>query len=460
MATIVFVSRSLAPVDSDRVLKALEARFPTRMVPDLDRIRDLLDLLGEPQRGFPSIHITGTNGKTTTARMIDALLREFGIRTGRYTSPHLRRVTERIAIDGAPIDDDTFAAVYDDIAPYLEFVDSRHRDPMTFFEVLTGMAFAAFADAPVDVAVIEVGLGGRWDATNVVDAPVAVVTPIGLDHMQYLGDTVEAIAGEKADIVHPGAILVSGPQPPGAERVLEARVAAVGATQVRAGADFGVRARSVAVGGQVLDLQGLGGEYDEVFLPLYGAHQAGNAATALAAVEAFLGLRGGPAEGRGPLDVEVVRAAFASVTSPGRMEVVRRSPTIVLDGAHNPAGAFALAAALEESFTFERLFAVVAVLDDKDAAGLLGALEPVVTGVVVTTNSSPRALPADALARVAVEVFGDARVEVAGRLDDAIDAAVAEVETELIGGGGVLVTGSIVTVGDARALLAPSAGVS
>jgi len=285
-----------------------------------------------------------------------------------------------------------------------------------------------------------------------------VVTPIGLDHMHYLGDTVEAIAAHKADIVHEGAILVSGPQLPAAAAVLDSRVAEVNATQVRAGVDFGIRSRAIAVGGQMLGLQGLGGEYDEVFLPLYGAHQAGNAATALAAVEAFFGLRGGLAEGRGPLDVEVVRAAFAGVTSPGRMEVVRRSPTVILDGAHNPAGAFALAAALEESFTFERLVAVVAVLDDKDAAGLLGALEPVVTSVVVTTNSSPRTLPVDTLAAVAVEVLGDARVEVAPRLDDAIEAAVTSVEDEVVGGGGVLVTGSIVTVGEARTLLVSRAG--
>jgi dihydrofolate synthase / folylpolyglutamate synthase len=443
-----------------QVLKALEGRFPSRMVPDLDRIRDLLDLLGSPQRSFPSIHITGTNGKTTTARMADALLREFGLRTGRYTSPHLHEVTERIALDGKPLDADRFAATYDDIAPYLEFVDGRHPERMTFFEVLTGMAFAAFAEAPVDVGVIEVGLGGRWDATNVIDAPVAVVTPIGLDHMQYLGDTIEAIAAEKADIVHEGAILVTGPQPDAAIPVLDARAAAVGATTVRAGLDFGVRRRAVAVGGQMLDLQGLGGEYGEVFLPLYGAHQAGNAVTALAAVEAFFGLRGGVAEGMGPLDVEAVRAAFAGVTSPGRLEIVRGSPTVILDGAHNPAGAAALAAALDESFTFDRLVAVVAVLDDKDSAGLLEALEPVVTSVVVSQNSSPRALSADALAAVAVEVLGDARVEVAPRLDDAIEAAVTTADADLVAGSGVLstgvlVTGSIVTVGDARALLAP-----
>src|SRR4051794_29109558 len=247
MTTIVFTGRSLARVDNaealalDRVVKALDGRFPSRMVPDLDRIVDLLDLLGSPQRNFPSIHVTGTNGKTTTARMADTLLREFGMRTGRYTSPHLQHVTERIALDGVPLDAERFAATYDDIAPYVDIVDGRHPERVTFFEVLTAMAFAAFADAPVDVGVIEVGLGGRWDATNVIDAPVAVVTPIGLDHVGLLGDTVEAIAAEKAYIVHEGSVLVSGPQPAGAARVLDDRAAAVGALQVRAGVDFGVR---------------------------------------------------------------------------------------------------------------------------------------------------------------------------------------------------------------------------
>jgi dihydrofolate synthase/folylpolyglutamate synthase len=438
-----------------RVEKALEARFPTRMVPDLDRITDLLDLLGSPQRSYPSIHITGTNGKTSTARMIDALLRGFGVRTGRYTSPHLQSVVERIALDGAPVSAERFAAAYDDVAPYVEFVDGRHPDRMTFFEVLTAMAFATFADAPVDVAVLEVGLGGRWDATNVVDAPVAVVTPIGLDHVGILGDTVEAIAGEKAGIVAAGAMLVEAPQLPPAAAVLDARAAEVGATVLRAGIDFGVRTRSVAVGGQLVGLEGLGGTYDEVFLPLHGAHQAGNASCALAAVEAFFGLRGGAAEGRGPLDIEVVRSTFAGVTSPGRLEVVRRSPTLILDGAHNPAGAMALAAALNEAFTFDRLVAVVAVLDDKDVAGLLSALDPVVTSIVATTNGSPRALPADVLADVARDVLGDARVEVAARLDDAIEIAVTTAETGdgVLGSGAVLVTGSIVTVGEARRLV-------
>src|SRR3954470_3368170 len=260
-----------------RVEKALEARFPTRMVPDLDRIKDLMDLLGQPQRAYPSIHLTGTNGKTTTARMADALLREFGMRTGRYTSPHLQHVTERIALDGEPLDAERFAATYDDIAPYVDIVDGRHPERVTFFEVLTAMAFAAFADAPVDVGVIEVGLGGRWDATNVIDAPVAVVTPIGLDHVGLLGDTVEAIAAEKAGIIHPGAVVVEGPQPAAAAAVLARRAEEVGASVVRVGTDFGVRSRVVAVGGQMLELEGLGGSYDEIFLPLHGPHQAGNA---------------------------------------------------------------------------------------------------------------------------------------------------------------------------------------
>jgi dihydrofolate synthase/folylpolyglutamate synthase len=433
-----------------RVEKALEDRFPSRMVPDLDRITDLLDLLGSPQRSYPSIHITGTNGKTTTARMIDTLLREFGVRTGRYTSPHLESVTERIALDGRPLDALRFAAAYDDVAPFAQMVDERHSDPLTFFELLTAMAFAAFADAPVEVAVVEVGLGGRWDATNVVQAPVAVVTPIGLDHVGILGDTVEAIAGEKAGIIHPGAVVVQAPQPAGAAVVLARRAEEVGASIVRVGTDFGVRSRTVAVGGQLLELEGLGGTYEDIFLPLYGAHQAGNAACALAAVEAFFG-----AGERGRLDIDVVRAGFASVTSPGRLEVVRRSPTVILDGAHNPAGAAALAVALDEAFTFTRLVAVVAVLDDKDAAGLFDALQPVVDSVVVTTNTSPRALGVDELASVAVEVFGDSRVEVVPRLDDAIEAGVTAAEEDGNVGGGVLVTGSIVTVGEARRLLAP-----
>jgi dihydrofolate synthase/folylpolyglutamate synthase len=431
-----------------RVEKLLEGRFPTRMVPDLDRITDLLSLLGDPQLAYPSIHLTGTNGKTSTARMIDDLLRELGLRTGRYTSPHLESVTERIALDGQPLTDERFAEVYDEVAPYAELVDARHPDSVTFFELLTAMAFAAFADSPVDVAVVEVGLGGTWDATNLIHAPVAVVTTIGLDHVGILGNTVTEIATEKAGLIHAGATVVSAPQSEEADAVLSARAAEVGASIVREGVDFGVQSRTIAIGGQLLTIRGLAGTYDEVFVPLHGQHQASNAACAVAAVESFLG------NGREELDPDAVRAAFAAVSSPGRLEVVRRSPTVLLDGAHNAAGAAALAAALGDAFAFDTLVAVVAVLADKDAAGLLAELEPVVNSLVVTTNGSPRAMAADALAEVAVEVFGEDRVEVAVRLDDAIDAAVAAAESEAqIGGAGVVVTGSIVTVGEARHLL-------
>jgi dihydrofolate synthase / folylpolyglutamate synthase len=432
-----------------RVEKALEDRFPSRMVPDLDRIADLLDLMGDPQRAFPSIHITGTNGKTSTARMIDALLRELSLRTGRYTSPHLESVTERICVDNAPLDAERFAALYDEVAPFAEIVDGRHADRVTFFELLTAMAFAAFADAPVDAAVVEVGLGGRWDATNVINAPIAVLMPISLDHVGLLGPTVEAIAGEKAGLIHAGATVVSAIQPEAAVRVIVERAATVGATIVAEGLAFGVRTRAVAVGGQLLELQGLAGIYEDVYLPLYGEHQASNAACALAAVEAFLG-----AAAREPLDADVVRAAFAGVSSPGRLEVVRRSPTVLIDGAHNPAGAAALSAALEDAFAFDRLVAVVAMLDDKDVAGVLAELEPVVSTMVITTNGSPRAMPAMELAEIAREVMGEDRVEVRERLDDAIDVAIASAESEgSIGGSGVIVTGSIVTAGEARRLL-------
>lgn len=438
----------------DRVQRALDGRFPQRMIPDLSRITDLMDVLGSPQHAYPSIHVGGTNGKTSTTRMVDALLRAFGLRVGRTTSPHLVSIRERICLEGEPLSAEAFARAYDDVAPYAELVDSRHEDRVTYHELLTAMAFAAFADAPVDVAVVEVGMGGSWDATNVIDAPVAVITPIGLDHTQWLGDTVGKIAVEKAGIVKADATLVAARQPAEAARVLLERAVAVGASVAREGVDFGVAARQVAVGGQLVTFQGLSGSYEDVFLPLHGAHQAGNAACALAAVEAFLG---GAQAGRGRLDDELVRAGFAAADSPGRLEVVRRSPTILLDGAHNPAGAAALVAAVQDAFTFTRLVGVVAVLADKDARTLLEILEPLLAEVVVTQSSSARALPVDELAAVAVDVFGADRVEVAPRLDDAIDAAVALAEEEAgYAGSGVLVTGSIVTVGEARSLLVRS----
>jgi dihydrofolate synthase/folylpolyglutamate synthase len=433
--------------------RALLARWPeTRLEPSLDRIRALTELLGDPQHAYPVVHLTGTNGKTSTSRMIDALLRALGLRTGRFTSPHLESMTERISVDGDPLSEEAFLDAYNDIAPYLEMVDTESVHPLSFFETVVGMAYATFADAPVDAAVVEVGLGGAWDATNVADGRVAVVTPIGVDHSRLLGDTPEAIAVEKAGIIKPGATVVMAKQPPGAEEVLLARAAEVGATVLREGVDFAVTHRVPAVGGQMVRLQGLNAEYDEVFLPVYGPHQAHNAVLALAAVEAFAGGE--------PLGGDVVHEAFEQATSPGRLEVIRRSPTIVLDAAHNPHGAEATAEAVQDSFTFSPLVGVVGVMADKDYEGVLAAFEPVFAAIVCTQNSTERAMPAEELAEVARGIFGVDRVHVARRLEDAIDQAATLAEAggsfgEAIGSGGVLVTGSVITVGEARAMLRP-----
>jgi dihydrofolate synthase/folylpolyglutamate synthase len=434
-----------------RVEAALRTRWPeSKIDPTLDRIRALVDLLGDPQRAYPVIHVAGTNGKTSTARMIDSLLRSFGLRVGRATSPHLASVTERISLDGEPIDRRRFVDVFDDIAPYLDLVDKEQPVPLSYFEVLTAMGFVAFADAPVDIAVVEVGMGGSWDSTNVVDGQVAVVTPVALDHTRYLGSTVAAIAGEKAGIIKPGAVAVLAAQRPDAAEVLLRRAAEVDATVAREGSEFGVLRRSVAVGGQQLVLQGLGGVYDEVFLPLHGAHQAQNAACALAAVEAFFG-----AGTVGSLDIDAVRAGFASATSPGRLEPMRSAPTVLVDAAHNTHGMAATVAALAEAFRFRRLIGVVAVLADKDVRGMLAELEPALDEIVVTENGSHRRLPVDDLAAVAVEIFGADRVTVEPRLDDAIESAVrlAEEGDAQVGGSGILITGSVVTAGEARTLL-------
>ncbi|MFF2845750.1 bifunctional folylpolyglutamate synthase/dihydrofolate synthase [Streptomyces sp. NPDC058001] len=445
-----------ADPEVDRALREVETELATRwgetkLEPSVTRISALMDIMGDPQRAYPSIHITGTNGKTSTARMIEALLGAFDLRTGRYTSPHVQSITERISLDGAPIAPERFIDTYRDIQPYVELVDGQQDFRLSFFEVLTGMAYAAFADAPVDVAVVEVGMGGTWDATNVIDGGVAVVTSIDLDHTDRLGTTPGEIATEKAGIVKQGATVILAQQPVDAAQVLLKKAVEVDATVAREGLEFGVVSRQVAVGGQLLTLRGLGGEYDELFLPLHGAYQAHNAAVALAAVEAFFGVGAGHAR---RLDGETVRKAFASVASPGRMEVVRRSPTVVLDAAHNPAGARATAEAMSEAFGFSRLIGVVGASADKNVRGILEAFEPIFNEVVVTQNSSHRAMDADELAAVAVEVFGEDRVQVEPRLDDAIEAAITLSEEEAeFSGAGVLVTGSVITVGEARLLL-------
>ncbi len=421
--------------------------------PTNERMWALVNLLGDPQRAFRSVHITGTNGKTSSARMIDELARAFGVRTGRYTSPHLASVTERIVVDGEPVNERTFVDGYRELVPYIELVDGQFDVPLSFFEIVTALAFSIFADAPVDLAVVEVGMGGTWDNTNVIDAEVAVVAPIGLDHTRYLGNTVASIAREKAGIIKPGASAVLAAQPADAAAELLRRAAEVQATVAREGLEFGVLDRQVAVGGQLLRLQGLGGVYDEVFLPLHGPFQAQNAVLALAAVEAFFGA--GAASG--PLDVDIVRSAFAGVRSPGRLEPVRAAPTILVDAAHNAHGMAATVAAIEDAFDFRRLVGVVAVLADKDARAMLERLEPVLDELVVTQNSADRTLAADELAAVAVDVFGPERVTVEPRLDDAIETAVRLAEQspdDLLTGAGVLITGSVITAGEARTLLA------
>jgi dihydrofolate synthase/folylpolyglutamate synthase len=429
---------------------ALLSRWPeTRLEPSLDRILAFTELLGDPQSAYPVIHLTGTNGKTSTSRMIDTLLRSLNLRTGRFTSPHVEKMSERICIDGEPLPDDEFVRAFNEVAPYTHLVDADQPHPLSFFETVVGMAYSAFADAPVDVAVVEVGMGGSWDATNVMDAAVSVVLPISLDHAQYLGDSPAGIALEKSGIIKAGGTAVIAQQTPEVAEVLLARATEVGATVAREGVDFGVVHRAPAVGGQAISLQGLRARYDEVFLPVYGAHQAQNAALALAAVEAFLG--------EDPLGEEVVREAFAEMTTPGRLEIIRRSPTILLDAAHNPHGARATATALEDSFTFSPLIGVMGVMGDKDVEGVLEAFEPHLSHLVCTQNSTTRSLSAARLGEAAREIYGEDRVSVVPDLASAIDRAATLAESPetdyAIGSGGVLVTGSVITVGEARALL-------
>jgi len=412
-----------------------------------------MELLGDPQRAYPVIQVAGTNGKTSTARMIESILRAYGLRTGLFTSPHLVDARERIRLDGEPVTAERLVDTWNDIEPYVRLVDKNSTDaggvPLSYFEVFTSLAYAAFADAPVDVAVIEVGMGGTWDATSVAAASVAVITPIGMDHAEYLGDTIEQIAGEKAGIIAPGCTAVTSCQTDDARSVVVTRASELDVPLKIETEDFGLLSRDVAVGGQLVSMRGLRGEYDEVFVPFFGEHQASNACLALAAVEAFLG------SGDEALDVDIVREGFASADSSGRLHAVRLDPTVLVDSAHNPHGARALAAAIHDSFTFDRLIGVVGLLSDKDAHGVLEALEPVLDELIVTTPASPRALPADDLAAVAENYFSGKEVVVEDELLDAVDRAmgIADADGD-VGGSGVLVTGSVVLVGDVLRLFA------
>ena len=427
--------------------KALLARWPeTRIQPSLERISMLCDALGSPQLSYPTIHIAGTNGKTSTTRFIDSLLFAHGLRTGRFTSPHLEDFRERICIDGEKIDAQELIFNFNDIAAYFEFVDTKSEHPISFFEAVTALAMASFSEHPVDVGIFEVGMGGTWDSTNIIEPAVTVITPIGMDHMEYLGKTIEEIAATKAGILKEGAFAVLSSQTPEVAKILLARAAELGVEVAREGIEFEVMSRQVAVGGQLLTIRGIKDVYSDIFLPLHGKHQASNAAAALVAAEAFFGDQ--------PLDLDAVKAGFAAATSPGRFEIVRREPTVILDAAHNPHGARTLANTLQEEFTFGRVIAVVGVFADKDATGIFEEIKDVIDGVIVTQSSSSRALPAEELAKVARQSIDSERVFVESDLRTAIEKAIADanhpMEDETVG---VLITGSVVTVGEARHIL-------
>ena len=427
--------------------KALLARWPeTRIQPSLDRISLLCDALGSPQLSYPTIHIAGTNGKTSTTRFIDSLLFAHGMRTGRFTSPHLEDIRERICVNGEMIDGDELIFNYNDIAAYFDFVDSKSPHPISFFEAVTALAMAAFSEHPVDVGIFEVGMGGEWDATNIIKPTVGVITPIGMDHMEYLGNSIEEIATAKAGILKPDMYGVLSNQIPEVAKVLLAKAAEVGIEVAREGIEFEVMSRQVAVGGQLLTIRGIKDVYSDLFLPLHGKHQASNAAAALVAAEAFFGDQ--------PLDLESVKQGFASATSPGRFEIVRREPTVILDAAHNPHGAKTLANTLQEEFTFGRVIAVVGIFADKDAEGIFDEIKDVIDGVIVTQSSSPRAMPAAELAKLAGKYIEADRIFIEPELRNAIKKALADanhpMEEESVG---VLITGSVITVGEARAIL-------
>ena len=443
----------MIPTPEDlEVLKIIEAalmkRWPENKIePSLDRISALVDALGSPQISFPTIHIGGTNGKTSTSRMVDALFTELEYRTGRFTSPHLESFLERISIKGEAITPAELIATYNDIALYLDLIDSRSEVPISYFETLTALAFVAFAEHPVDIGIIEVGMGGDWDATNVIQSAVSVLMPIGLDHTEYLGETIEEIARTKAGIIKPESHVVLAAQEPEVARILLERVVEKSAIPYREGIEFALLRRDIAVGGQLIAIRGVHGEYSDIYLPLHGAHQAANAAIAVATVEAFVGVK---------LNEDLVRAAFAGVSSPGRLEILHRDPTVIIDAAHNPHGAKALAETIRSEFDFESIFCVLGILKDKDVKGFLKTLEPVVDRLVVTKSDSPRALHVAELFSLAVEVFGSDRVFKEDDLASAISYAMEQVT--LInqvsdGVSAVVITGSVVTAGSARVIL-------
>ena len=428
---------------------ALLNRWPeTRIAPTLERIAALVDVLGSPQLSYPTIHIAGTNGKTTTTRLIDSLCFELGMRTGRFTSPHLESFLERISINGEPISAEGMIATYNDIALYLDLIDSKMPNKLSFFEAMCALSFVAFAEFPVDVGIFECGMGGEWDSTNVINAAVSVITPIGFDHMEYLGDTLEKIATTKSGIIKDGSFAVLARQEPEVAQVLMHKAATVDATPIREGIEYSVKSRALAVGGQLISIAGVYGEYNDLFLPLHGAHQAANAATAIAAVEVFAG--------ESKLDEEVVREALVNATSPGRCEIVMRNPTVIIDAAHNPHGAVSLKRTLADEFDFDAVIGVVAPMGDKDVEGILEEFENVMNRIIVTRNSSHRAASVDELYGSAIQIFGSERVSKSESLHFAIAEAIEQAKLESAVNDhntAVVIAGSVVSAGESRAIV-------
>lgn len=445
-------TETTAGEDFAAVYRALLDRTPeSRPEPDLDRMRRVVDLLGHPEHAYRTVHVAGTNGKTSTARLIEHYLTAVGLRTGRFTSPHLTSPAERIAVDGAPIDQADFVQAYEDVIPFVEAVDAESvaegGPRMTFFEVMTTMAFQAFASAPVDVAVVETGMGGLWDATSVIAPDVTVLTPIDYDHMEYLGDSIEDIAHEKAGVLRREipAVLAAQPHPEALDILVE-QAETLAVPVYLQGRSFDTVTRVPGVGGQQLDVQGLAARYDDLFLSLLGPHQAQNASVAIAALESLLG------GGEQALPGDLLERAFGSVTSPGRAEVVRQAPTVLVDAAHNPHGIRAVAETVREAFRFTKVVGLVGVLADKEVDTILDELEPLCDEVVITRSSSSRALPADVLADHARDVFGEDRVHEAEQLADGIQLAVDRAETLDPSFAGIVATGSVTLAAEVRAL--------
>ena len=423
---------------------ALLSRVPENKIrPRLEPTARLAELLGDPQKSYRVIHVTGTNGKTSTSRFIERLLREHGLRTGRFTSPHLVKLNERMSLDGEPVSDERLYNVWTEIEPIVGLVDSELESAgdsaLTFFEVLAVLGFAIFADAPVDVLVLEVGMGGEWDSTNVADGDVAVFTPISLDHMDRLGSTIEEIAKTKAGIIKPGSIVLSAEQQPEALKVIAQRAAAVGEKFLSYGKDFGVSAVALNKLGQTVTVKSVAGEYQDLNLPVHGEYQAQNAALAVAAVEAFLG------GGAQRIMDDVVRASFADFSSPGRLQIVSREPLTILDAAHNEDGAKSLVKAMKESFGSPYAVAIVSILFEKNARALLELLDDTFIEFIITQSESPRAIPAEELAELAREIFGADRVHVQANPQWALAEAAKLLPATL--GNAIVVTGSVTLVG-------------